>query len=409
MTHPVPVRPKRRWILRVALLAVVTLIALAWAPGTRLLHVLGLFEPAVIDENFRTMDARFTARIVRAGAEAFPLKEAPADLPESYTWNGQEKSVAGFIDVVNTTGLLVLRDDTVLYEKYWRGNDKASRAIAWSVSKSFVSALFGIALAEGKIKSLDQTVADYVPSLKNSGYGPVKIKDVLQMSSGIRFNEDYGDFNSDINVMGRVFAVNLPLEGFINGLKNERPPGTYNHYVSMNTQVLGMILVAATGTSLAQYTQEKLWKPLGMQADATWLIDGAGMEAAFGGLNAVLRDYARFGRLYLHDGNWNGTQIVPADWVHASVTPDAPHLMPGKRPTSDSVFGYGYQWWVPEGGQGDFLAIGIYGQAIYVSPRTGIVIARTAAYRDYNKDGDAMELESVSFFRAIAEHLGNAR
>jgi CubicO group peptidase (beta-lactamase class C family) len=297
-----------------------------------------------------------------------------------------------------------------LYENYDRGNTESSRAIAWSVSKSVLSALFGIAVSQGKIASLDDPVAQYVPELRDSGYGLVRLKDVLQMSSGIAFNEDYGDFNSDINAMGRYFALDLPLQNFVSGLKNGRKPGTFNHYVSMDTQVLGMVLAKATGRTIADLTEEQLWKPLGMEADAAWLIDGAGMEATFGGLNAVLRDYARFGRLYLHQGNWNGVQVVPADWVRASVTPDAPHLMPGKRDSSSWVLGYGYQWWVPgdlgaPGTQGDFLAIGIYGQAIYVSPATGIVIARTAAYQNYNKDGDAMELESIEFFRSLAAQM----
>jgi CubicO group peptidase (beta-lactamase class C family) len=143
-----------------------------------------------------------------------------------------------------------------------------------------------------------------------------------------------------------------------------------------------------------------------MEYDAIWIIDSDGMEAAFGGLCAALRDYARFGRLYLHQGNWNGAQIVPAQWVKDSVTPDAPHLMPGKRKNSDSIMGYGYQWWIPENSDGDFMAIGIYGQAIYVSPKDNIVIARSAAYADYDNDGEQMEIESAEFFRAIARNIG---
>ncbi|MEN6423228.1 MAG: serine hydrolase, partial [Smithella sp.] len=241
---------------------------------------------------------------------------------------------------------------------------------------------------------------------KSSGYNGVSIKNVLQMSSGVRFNEDYGDFNSDINRMGRYFALNMPLADFVASLKAERKPGTFHHYVSMDTQVLGMILRAATGKTLSEYTEEKLWKPLGMESDAYWLIDSSGMEAAFGGLNVTLRDYARFGRLYLKNGNWNGKQIIPEAWCKASVTPDAPHLMPGKRSNASWVLGYGYQWWIPENPDGDYLAFGIYGQAIYVYPRYNIVIAKTSAYSDYNKDGEDMEIESIEVFRTIARNLG---
>ena len=132
------------------------------------------------------------------------------------------------------------------------------------------------------------------------------------------------------------------------------------------------------------------------------------MELAFGGLNAVLRDYLRFGLLYLNGGVWNGEQIVPAEWVTASVTPDGAHLQPGANPNSDWVMGYGYQWWIPENPQGDFMAIGVYNQFIYVHPEYDVVIAKTSAYADYNIDGEAKELESVALFRAIAAHLGES-
>ena len=168
-----------------------------------------------------------------------------------------------------------------------------------------------------------------------------------------------------------------------------------------------MVIREATGKTLTEYTQEKLWQPLGMESDAYWLVDRAGMELAFGGLNAVLRDYARFALLYLNEGEWNGKQIVSSEWVRASVTPDAPYLFPGETPLSSWVMGYGYQWWIPENAKGEFMGLGIYGQAIYVSPRHRIVIVKTSAYPDYYLDGDNMELESVEFFRTIASHFAN--
>jgi CubicO group peptidase (beta-lactamase class C family) len=372
----------------------------------RLYRAINLFNSDVIVENFRTAGDKFASRTIHHGPNVFTFKQDIKKLPEEYTFNGKKKSVSDFIDHTGTTGLIVVKDDIILFEKYYQGNTEASKAISWSVAKSFVSALFGIAVSEGSIKDINQPVTDYLPLLKNSGYNGVSIKNVLQMSSGIRFNEDYADFNSDINKMGRYFALNMPLADFVASLKAEKKPGTFHHYVSMDTQVLGMILREATGKTLSEYAEEKLWKPLGMESDAYWLIDGSGMEGAFGFLNVTLRDYARFGRLYLKKGNWNGKQIVPEAWVKASVTPDAPHLMPGKRPNASWVLGYGYQWWIPENQDGDYLAIGIYGQAIYVYPRYNIVIAKTSAYADYNKDGSDMEIESIEMFRAIARDLG---
>lgn len=397
---------KKTWIAS-GIIVVILMIALLSNVDRikRLSHAINLFDQDVIAENFRTMGEKFDSRSIHRAGDVFTFKRDEKKLPDEYTFEGKKRSVNSFIDRTGTTGLIVVRDDTILFEKYYRGNTESSTAISWSVAKSFVSALFGIAVAEGYIKDIHQPVTDYLPSLKNSGYNGVSIKNVLQMSSGVRFNEDYADYSSDINRVGMYFALNMPFADFVASLKSERKPGVFHHYISMDTQVLGMILRAATGKTLSEYAEEKLWKPLGMESDAYWLIDSSGMEMAFGGLNVTLRDYARFGRLYLKQGNWNGKQVIPAAWCKASVIPDAPHLMPGKRPDSSWVLGYGYQWWIPENPDGDYLAIGIYGQAIYVYPKYNIVIAKTSAYADYNKDGDAMEIESIEMFRAIARNI----
>ncbi|MFP4040197.1 MAG: serine hydrolase domain-containing protein [Desulfosudaceae bacterium] len=364
-----------------------------------------MFNANVIDRNFINMDEIFEVKTVNSGDRVSAFRYDLKELPEYYTFGGEKKRTADFINHLHTTGLIVLRGDTVLYEEYFRQNSEKSKAILWSISKSVVSALFGIAVGEGHIQSIEQTVTEYLPFLKDSGYNGVRIKDVLQMSSGIDFNEDYTDFFSDINRLGRAWVLDYPLDKFVASLKAGVEPGTYNRYISTDTLVLSMIIAAATGKSLTEYTAEKLWKPAGMESDAFWLVDGAGMEATFGGLNAVLRDLARFGLIYLNNGKIQGKQIVPADWVEASVTPDAPHLMPGENPASEWVFGYGYQWWIPENPDGDFIALGICGQAVYVYPRYNIVIARTAAYPDYDNDGEDLEIESINFFRAIARGI----
>lgn len=168
--------------------------------------------------------------------------------------------------------------------------------------------------------------------------------------------------------------------------------------------MLGILLQAATGRTLTSYLEEKIWQEIGMESDAYWLVDSKGRELAFGGLNAVLRDYARFGLLYLNQGTWEGEQIVPAEWVRASVTPDAPHLQPGDNPASSSLLGYGFQWWIPQQPEGDFLGIGVYNQFLYVHPTHKIVIAKSSAYPYYNQ-GDQKELETIAAFRAIVRHL----
>ncbi len=353
--------------------------------------------------NFRSMEAMFDAVPIRRGRVVHRFERELTDLPLTYEYKGEIRSLAEFLDETWTTGLVVLRDGKIVFEKYDRGNTETSKTISWSLAKSFVSALVGIAVNEGWIASIEQPVTDYVPLLRDTGYDGVSIKDALQMSSGVRFDEDYADFFSDINRMGRAIALNTSLDEFVSSLKRERTPGTYNQYVSMDTQVLGMVLRETTGQTVSSYLETKIWQKIGMEADASWLVDGRGMELAFGGLNCVLRDYARLGMLFMNKGVWNGEQIIPAEWVQASVTPGAPHLQPGDNPASDSVLGYGYQWWIPQ--DGDFLAIGIYNQFIYVHPRHRVVIAKSSAYPRYNEDGDEKELESIAVFRTIAEHV----
>jgi len=194
-------------------------------------------------------------------------------------------------------------------------------------------------------------------------------------------------------------------------LPRENAPGTYLRYNSMDTQVLGMVLRHATGMSLAAYLATKLWQPLGMQDDAYYLTDRHRVEFAAGGLNATLRDWARFGLLYAHHGSWHGVQIVPAEWVRASITPDAPQLMPGRRASSTEIWGYGYQWWIPDL-EGEQLAVGVFNQFIYVNPRQGLVIAKSSANhtygtgRGYDESRDH-EGAHLALFKAIEKALAD--
>ena len=401
-----------RWLLRIGILLIVVIAvctAVFWKDiqGIRgALEYASTFEPDVINENFRSLYHKYPSSTVKRGDTVYELTESPRALAESYTYKGKTKRVEDWIDATDTTGLIVIKDGTIAFEKYFRGNTRSTRSIAMSVSKSIVSCLVGVAVADGSINSLQDPVDKYAPELKGSGYEGVSLKNVLQMSSGIRFYEDYEDLKSDLVRMVVSFTTGS-LNEFITTLANERRPGTFNRYVSADTQVLGMVLQGATGKKLTDYTREKLWKRLGAEFDAEWLTDPTGAEMAFGGFNAALRDYARFGLLYLNEGrNFQGRQLVPTGWIKASVTPDAPHLMPGRNnPGSPFPMGYGYQWWIPENPEGDFLAIGIYGQFIYIHPRYNVVIAKTSAYVDYNDSGDEMEFESVEAFRAIAREL----
>lgn len=384
------------------IILILALAALNYKTIISIYHGITLFEPDKLVENFRSLDQRFPAHLVAAGGDVSAFTYSLQQLPKTYHYGGETRSIAQFIEDTNTTGLIVTNGNVILYEGYFLGNTETSRAIVWSASKSVVSALLGIAIEEGYIKDVSDPVTDYVPILASSGYDGVAIKDVLQMSSGIRFNEDYFDASSDFNKMApRSVGLGGPIEDVLLTLEREQEPGTVRKYASSDSQVLGMVIREATGMDLATYTETRLWHPAGMEFDAYWLTDSSGVESAFGGLNATLRDLARFGNVYLHDGFWNGQQIVPQEWIVASTTADADHLLP-----EENSLGYGYQWWLPEG-DGDYLAMGIYGQAIYVNPKYHIVIARTAAYQEYEDSGEAMELESVEFMRAIARALGH--
>jgi CubicO group peptidase (beta-lactamase class C family) len=398
---------KRRiaaWAAGVLLLALVTGIALERHRIERLVFASRMFGGGDQVGNFRRLRELFPGHLIARSPRPYSLPVGmPLALPAEFDNAGHSESTDDFLAATDTTGLLILKNDRLIYEHYWRGNDARTPWIAWSISKSFTEALFGIAVQERKVASIEDPVTRYVPELRGSAYDGVRIKDVLQMSSGARWNEDYGDWNSDVNRFGRTFALGGSLDGYAASLRREFAPGTFNRYHTMDSQVLGMILRRVTGQSEAEYLQAKLWWPLGMEHDAWWITDEAGTEFAAGGLNATLRDVAKLGLLYLHEGRWGGTQIVPAEWVRASVTPDAPHLMPGKRASSDAVWGYGMQWWVPDM-SGAFMAVGIYNQFIYVNPGLRLIVAKTSANHRYgNPDSEEndREDEHVAFFKAI--------
>lgn len=364
-----------------------------------------VFKPDVIDENFRTLYKIYPSiRVARAG-DVSPLPKAERPLPETYSYKGETHNLADFLKRTETTGFIVLKDGEIVHEEYARGNTEKTQSIAMSVSKSFVSFLIGNAVRDGQIK-LDETVDHYAPVLAEGGYKGVTVKNVLQMSSGIGFNENYADLNSDI-VRYIVQMVTGSVIDFTAHLKNEIKPGTVNRYVSADTQVLALVLEGATGVPIQNYFEDKLWSKLGVEADSYWLADQKGEVVAAGGLNAVLRDYARFGLLYMNEGrNYLGEQLVPAQWVHDSVTPDEPYLMPGRKDASGKIpFGYGYQWWIPVEPQGDFAAVGIYGQFIYVNPAKRVVIVKTSAYANYNIDGQQVKAETIEMFQSLANSI----
>jgi CubicO group peptidase (beta-lactamase class C family) len=385
------------WVL--AALAVLILAAFLWLRQSPYWAGITLFSESHRVENFRAMDRVFPARPVPRGDSVWAFGRAPVPLPDTYGFGGEPRDLAAFLHRTETTGLLVVHRGAITHEEYRQGADETSAFTSWSMAKSVLSALIGIAEEAGHITSIRDPIGAYVPALAGSVYAEVPIEDALTMSSGVAFDEDYGNPLSDINMLFiRAMAMGVPAEETLAGLERIRAPGTYNEYVSSDSMALGLVLEAATGMAPADYLASRLWGPMGAEADATWSTDRAGREFALCCLNATLRDWARFGRLYLEGGAREGRQIVPADWVAASVAPTAAHLQPGDNPASHWTFGYGYKWWIPETPQGDFLAIGVWGQYIYVDPAREVVIAKTSADPLF----DDHDHESVAAFRAIA-------
>lgn len=365
----------------------------------------GLFSGRRQTETFGRLAEIFPVTTMRASPRPRPFPRGkPLALPQHYEHDGTTRSTLDFLTGTDTVALLVIEDGRMRFEQYWLTGSPTTQWTSMSVAKSFTSALVGIAQAEGLIGSVDEDIAAYLPELRGSAYDGARIRDVLQMSSGARWNEDYSDPESDMNRFIAVFAHGGSFDSLPPTMQRQRAPGTFNQYNSIDTHVLGMLVKRVTGQPIRDYMEEKLWHPLGMEDDGHWLVDSDGMEMAFGGLQATARDFAKLGELYRNGGVWDGRRILPRAWIEASVTPDAPHLVPGKRDNSDSAFGYGYQFWLPDGHEGEFSAIGVYNQFVYVNPARRLVIVKLSASPNYGQTNDETsyrEFETISLFRAI--------
>lgn len=317
----------------------------------------------------------------------------------TYSWAGQTKTVNQYLAESSTDSFLVLDDGKIAYERYYDINTPISKHQSWSMAKSFLSTLIGIAISEGKITSIDDPVTKYVPSLAVNGFNGVSIRHVLQMRSGVRYRE--ADVTAGtmtvIEFVANTVSDNLS-GGLLGGtyreqvhsprLDREHAPGSYFEYSSVNSQVLGMVLMAATGKPYHQYLQDKIWKPAGMGSSAWLLSDRTGMGSSFANIYATLRDFGRFGLLWMDGGKRGSNQIVPPSWVTAS-----------KTPTSSD---YGLHWWLPANNRGDFMALGLANQTIYVSPNDRTVIVKLSD--DLVTLGDRQpEMERV--YQRIADYV----
>ncbi len=353
---------------------------------------------------FRHFDAIFPYREIRRGDSTTQIPRAERPLEVTYTFDGKQHPLSDILDSTNTTGLLVIKDGKIVLEKYFLGAGQHSRFTSMSMAKSFTSTLVGMAIADGKIANVNQPVSEYVPELKGSGYDGVPIRDVLQMSSGVKFSEDYKGTDDLTEMWTRcVEQEKQSLDDYARSLPREEPAGKQFYYRSVDTQVLGWVVRRATGEHLADYLSRKLWQPMGAESDASWVVDGTGAEASFCCIQATLRDYGRFGLMFLNRGKANGSQIVPSSWVTEATTPDAPQVQPGKLMPGFPL-GYQYQWWTLPGGlDHPYAAEGVFFQFIFIAPHDNVVIVKTSA-----NDGfwdDAKERETYAAFEAIVAAL----
>jgi CubicO group peptidase (beta-lactamase class C family) len=381
--------------------------ALIERSSTLLARQSALQDPEELPWALSHMSELFPSRTVSRASGGAPLQRDPIDLSgvSFDAGNGERRRLDAHFSANHLRGLVVLHGGRLVFERYADDVGPTTRFTSWSVAKSFTSTLVGLAVAAGAIESLDDPIERYLPDAVGTGYEGVTIRQALQMSSGVAFTEVYTDGSADVMsfmtdslVLNRKRANQIALD-----FPRAHEPGTTFNYNTAETQVLGAVVSAATGRSLSELLQEQIWSRLGMQHDASWLLDREGpegVEMAGCCLNMALRDQARFGQLFLQDGMWKGERILPPGWVEQATVPSEEHLrfppepLPGER-------GYQYQWWWLGGDV--YSAEGVNGQLIWIDPVRRVVIAQAAAWPE--AWDDELAADAFRMLDAIAEYV----
>ena len=339
------------------------------------------------DAGFRTMDRipiLAKANVIAKGDMVYPL---PAGEPLKIGMD-----VDAYMKAQRTAGLVILQDGKVRMEKYGLDFTAQGKWTSFSVAKSFTSTMVGAAIKDGYIKSIDDKVSAYIPDLKGSAYDDVTIKQLLTMTSGVKWNEDYTDPKSDV----ALFNLHKAEKGmdvtvsYMRKLPREAPAGTKWVYKTGETNLIGVLVSSATKKTLSSYLSEKVWAPFGMEQDATWLLGSTGHEISGCCIQASTRDYARFGAFIMGGAKINGVGILPDDWLAPATSKQADIGMAGK--------GYGYQWWTYD--DGSFAAQGIFGQGIFIDPKRNLVIASNSNWPKAT-DPDTVGVQREAFYKAV--------
>jgi CubicO group peptidase (beta-lactamase class C family) len=363
------------------------------------------FDEGVRVGSFSHLDEILPHYTLNKAQSPLPLAKAATEVKLGYRFENQAWTLEDFLAHQRVTGLLVIKDGAVLFERYQYDRKPADRFISHSMAKSIVSLGVGMAVAEGKIASLDDLVSKYVPKLAGSAYGETTIRNVLRMSSGVKFSEAY-DGNDDLT----RFVIARSREGSIAALREfntrEAEQGTRFHYASSETMVLTVLLHAVTGTTLSEYLTARLWQPIGAEGDATWIKGADGTESGFGNFNATLRDYGRLGMMLANDGVVGGKQIVPKDYLLDAT--DWRRQPPAFQPRKATpYFGYGFQFWPFPGEKRRFALLGVYGQSIFVDPELKLVMVVTAVAKNASVGKETLGPERDAVWRGIVGKYGS--
>jgi CubicO group peptidase (beta-lactamase class C family) len=339
------------------------------------------------DAAFRTMDRipiLAKANVIAKGDKVYPL---PQGTPLTI-----DTDVDAYMKAQRTAGLVIIHDGKVRMEKYGLDFDAQGKWTSFSVAKSFTSTLVGAAIKDGYIKSIDDKVSAYIPDLKGSAYDDVTIAQLLTMTSGVKWNEDYEDPKSDVALFNAHKAENGMdvTVSYMRNLPREAPAGTKWVYKTGETNLIGVLVSSATKKTLSAYLSEKLWAPFGMEQDASWLLGATGHEISGCCIQASTRDYARFGVFMLGGAKVNGTSILPDNWIAPATSKQADIAMPGK--------GYGYQWWTYD--DGSYAAQGIFGQGIFIDPKRKLVIASNSNWPKAT-DPNTVGVQREAFYKAV--------
>lgn len=358
------------------------------------------WQPAYSVDAYSRMDEIFAARPVRAAATPGPWKRAASE-PE-VQWQippfrgGGRATIEGYLSRNPATGLIVAVDDTILVERYQYARSETQRMTSFSMAKTICAILVGLAVADGAIASIEDPAEKYAPALKGSEYGRTPIRHLLTMSSGVRFREDY-DGADDVTKLSRAVLYGPGGAGAVRQFNmRDAAPGARWYYASAETQVLGLVLTGALKRPVADYLSERLWQPMGAEADASWIIDRTGQEVTFAYFNAVLRDYARLGMLLANGGRLGERQIIPADWLREMTRMHFNGNQTGRW------FGYGFQTWIFPENDGSFAFLGVRGQTIFVDPARKLVLVQTAVRTDARDPGGA---ETTALWRGLRQHF----